>query len=135
MNSGDKVKLKAWQIALLLVVAFMGFSLFLGGSGQTEGPNPESSQPSSEVVDLEAQSAYAIEMVQERYVDCLAQLPIQGEWVYTPKPTDEVQDRGEALITIPGGVLTFGTGTAPGGAFLTAPIDEETTEILASVGC
>jgi hypothetical protein len=70
----------------------------------------------------------------ERYADCFADLETQGTPSYEENPAGTSRD-GLVLITAPGKILTFGVGTAAGGAKLTAPFDEETVNALESVGC
>jgi hypothetical protein len=141
------MKLKTWQIVALVFVAIIGFGSYFGQGDtvqvdnnpiptQSQSPEESSPQPEpSEGADLGEQEKLAIDSVKANYGDCFALLPLQGEFVYTATPNDTTKDLGEVLITIPGGILTFTTGTAPGGAFLTVVKDDETRGILEGVGC
>jgi hypothetical protein len=128
-------KLKTWQIVVIVLVV-------LGILGSIFGANEEN-QPSATPEPIETETSsetsradFAIETVKERYAECFAELDLQGEFVYRETPDEgTAKDLGEVLITIPGGILTFDTGYAEGGAFITIPSDSETTQILEGVGC
>lgn len=77
---------------------------------------------------------YWTSLVSERYADCFADLGVQGSPSYQENPAGTTRD-GLVLITVAGKTLTFGVGTAVGGAKLTVPFNEETVDALESVDC
>ena len=77
---------------------------------------------------------YWTSLVSERYADCFADLGVQGDATYEVNPSGTTRD-GLVLITAAGKTLTFGVGTATGGAKMTVPFNEETINALESVDC
>jgi hypothetical protein len=128
-------KIKTWQLAVIVLVILGVIGSVFGANDDNEPsatPDPVETKTSSET----SRADFAIETVKERYAECFAELDLQGNFVYTEMTGEgTAEELGEVLITIPGGILTFRTGYADGGAFLTVPLDEETTQILERVGC
>lgn len=121
----EKKGLGCGGIILIVLACVWVFSWF---DGPSEEPTPvETSQ-----VQVDESESW-INLVKERYGQCLVDLESQGDFVFL----GDSQAQRIGKVSVGEGILelTWDVGLADGGASLTIPSNQQTIDLLSRVGC